>query len=196
MAAPHEIVAAPLTVYLAPVGTAFPAIDDEEAAFVTWEKLGQQGSKNVGEDGVNVEHGETTEDFTPAGSTMPIKRFRTAESFLISLELVDISPETYAKVMNNATVTQTPQGVGVAGESEFSLFRGDQVEAFAVLARGPSSVAEGGYFHYEFSRAFVSVNGTVTWNKGTPARLPIEIMAVKYEDTDDILVRVFEEAAS
>jgi len=69
MAAPEEVVAAPLTIWLAPVGTAFPEID--AAPGVGWEKLGTEGDMNYDESGVSVSHAETVNDFTPAGSTMP-----------------------------------------------------------------------------------------------------------------------------
>lgn len=188
---PFEIVAAPLKVYIGPVGTTFPDVDEEEAELnVAWELLGTQTDKNYTDGGVSVEHSEETSDFVPAGSTMAVKRFRTGESFLISLELADISPEVYAMVMNDATITTTNPAVGTPGDKAFSLFRGDQVAVWAVLARGPSSVADDLFSQYEFSRAHVSVNGPLTWNKGEPVALPVEIMATKYETTDDIVFRV------
>src|SRR4051794_8094622 len=140
MPAPNEVVASPLTIYLAAIGTAFPLIDDEPADFApAWVKLGTEGSNNYDDSGVSVSHAETVSDFTPAGSTMPTKRFRTAESFEMKVNLVDLSPDVYAKVMNDAHVTDVAAGSGIAGESYFDLFRGDQVNSFAVIARGQSS---------------------------------------------------------
>lgn len=190
MAAPNEVVADPLTIYLAPVGFAFPAIDEIPIGTLGWEKLGTEGSLNYDSSGVSVSHSETVNDFVPAGSTMPTKRFRTAESFEIKLNLVDISPDVYAKVMNDATVTDVAAGSGVAGESWFSLFRGINVASFAVLARGQSSVDNDMNLQYEFSKAFVSVNGDVVWNKGTPAMLPVTILAVRASDSDVIVCRI------
>lgn len=185
MPAPHEVVATPLTVYLADVGTAFPAVGEPEASFaVGWEKLGTEGSRNYGDSGVTVAHSEDVEDFTPAGSTFSTKRFRTGEAIEISLDLVDVSPEQYAKVMNDATVATA------SGVKSFSLVRGDQVNSFAVLARGMSGVDNDLNAQYEISKAFVSVNGDVVWNKGTPAMLPVTILAVIHDDTDDIVYRV------
>lgn len=188
---PFELVAAPLKVYLAPVGTAFPDVDEDEGDLdPAWVNLGTQTDKNYTDSGVEVEHSEETNDFTPAGSTMPVKRFRTGENFTISLELADISPDVYALVMNDAAVTDVAPGVGIPGESSFSLFRGETVAVFSVLARGPSSVADGLWSQYEFTRAHVSVNGPLTWNKGEPVALPVEIMATKYDDADVIHFRV------
>jgi len=185
-----EVVASPLTIYLAPVGFAFPAINAVPIVTSGWAKLGTEGDNNYAGSGVPVSHSETVSDFVPAGSTMPTKRFRTAESFEIKLNLVDISPKQYAKVMNGATVTDVAAGAGVAGESWFSLFRGINVNSFAVLARGESPVDNALTLQYEFSKAFVSVNGDVVWNKGTPAMLPISILAVKHSASDVIICRV------
>jgi hypothetical protein len=191
MAAPEEVVASPLTIYLAVVGTAFPAIDDAEGTFgVAWEKLGVAGSNNYDDSGVSLSHAETVNDFTPAGSTMPTKRFRTAESFETKLNLVDLSPASYAKVMNDATITTVAAGVGVAGEESFSLFRGDQVNSFALLARGLSPINNDLNMQYEFSKAFVSVNGDAVFKKGVPVALPISILAVKHATTDVIICRI------
>lgn len=185
MPAPHEVVAAPLTVYLAPVGTSFPTVSQPVASFpVGWEVLGTEGDRNYTDAGVTFSHGEEVEDWTPAGSTMPVKRFRTAESFMLSLELADISPDMYALVMNDATVASS------GGVDTFSLFRGDQVNSFAVIARGMSPVDNDLNMQYEFSKAFVSVNGDLTFNKGTPVALPVEILAVLHDDTDVIQVRI------
>jgi hypothetical protein len=188
MAAPEEILAYPLEVYLAIVGTAFPAIDAAPA--VAWVLLGVAGNLNYEDAGVVVSHGETVFDFTPAGSTMPSKRFRVAESLLTKLNLVDLSPDVYAKAMNGATVTTVAAGVGVAGESSFDLFRGDAVESFAVLMRGPSPADNTLNMQYEIPKAFVSVNGDVTFNKGVVASLPIEIQMIRHSSADDPKCRI------
>lgn len=190
MNSPDEITASPLTIYLADVGTAFPAIDDLEADFVGWDKLGENGDNNYDDSGVQVAHTEDVFDFTPAGSTMPVKRFRTAESFQVTLNLVDIGPVAYAKVMNDATVTTVAAGGGAAGEKHFSLFRGIQVNSFAMLARGVSPVDNDLNLQYEFGKTFVSVNGTVTYNKGAVAMLPVQILAARHSDSDVIVCRI------
>jgi hypothetical protein len=179
MPAPHEIVASPLTIYLATVGTAFPDVSDDPAGFdAAWEVLGTEGDKNYDDGGVTVSHDETVTDFTPAGSTMPTKRFRTGESFEITLDLVDLGPDAYAKVMNDAELTTT------GTDTSFSLYRGDQVSSFAVLARGMSTVDNDLNLQYVFSKAFVSVDGKVVWTKGKPVSLPVKIQAIRHSDTD------------
>lgn len=185
MPAPHEVVAAPLTLFLADVGTDFPDVADAVADFdAAWTMLGTEGDANYDDKGVTVSHNETTSDWTPAGRTMPSKRFRTGESFEITLDLVDISPTMYALVMNSAALTVE------GNQSWFDLFRGDQVNSFAVVARGMSSVDNALNLQYEFSNAYVSVDGNVVYKKGDPAALPTKIMAVKHATTDVIRCRI------
>jgi hypothetical protein len=194
MAAPEEIVAGPLTVWLAPVATAFPVIDAAPA--IAWTKVGTEGDANYDEEGVTVSHGETVFDFTPAGRTMPAKRFRVGESFETSLNLVDLSPEMYALAMNNAALTTVAAGVGTAGQKFLDLYRGDIVNSFAVIMRGHSSVDNDLTMQYEFSNAFVSVNGDVQYTKGKVAMLPLKIEAIKHADADVIRVRIQTAVAS
>jgi hypothetical protein len=186
MAAPEEILAFTLDLWLADVGTAFPLIDDVEASFAEdWGKLGTEGSLNYDENGVIIGHSETVFDFTPAGSTMVAKRFRTGENLLTKLGLVDVSPDQYAKVMNDAAITTIAAASGVAGSKEFDLYRGDKVAQFAILMRGVSPVDNDLVMHYKVPKAFVSVNGDVTYNKGVVAALPIEIEMIRHSSADN-----------
>jgi hypothetical protein len=197
MPAPHEIVAAPLVIYLAVIGTAFPLIDDLPADFdAAWEVLGTEGSKNYDDSGVSVSQSEEVSDFKPAGSTFPSKRFRTGESNLIKVNLVDIGAAAYAKVMNDAQITTVAFGSGVAGEQSFSLIRGDQVASFAVLLRGMSPADNDLNQQFEISKAFVSVNGDSVYKKGDPVMLPVEIEPIVHSDTDVILNRIQTHVAS
>lgn len=197
MAAPEEVLAFPLTMYLNSVGATMPLVDDDPADFdAAWEVLGTEGDLNYDDSGVVVSHGETVFDFTPAGSTMLTKRFRVGESLLTKLNLVDLSPDQYAKVMNDAQITTVAPTTGVAGEKSFSLFRGDQVASFAVLLRGVSPVDNDLNMQYEVPKAFVSVNGDATFNKGVATMLPIEMQMIRTSASDDPICRIQTHAAS
>lgn len=186
MAAPEEILAFPLTVYLAEVGTAMPTVDADPADFdAAWAVLGTEGDLDYDDNGVTMSHSETTFDVTPAGSTMPVKRFRTAEDLLTKLNLLDVSAEQYAKCMNNSAVTTVASGVGVAGHKKFSLFRGDKVAQFAALLRGVSPIDNDLNMQFEVPKCFVSVNGDVPFNKGVATILPIEIQMIRHSEADD-----------
>lgn len=179
MAAPEQNLAFPITLYLAPVDTAMPAIDDDPADFdPAWEVLGTDGDKDYDDSGVVMSQSETVFDLVPAGSTSVKKRFRTGESNLVKVNLIDVAPDAYAKVMNDAQIETIAPTTGVAGEKRFSLHRGDQVASFAVLGRGVSAVDNDLNMQFEWPKAFVSVNGDTTFNKGVAAALPVEIQPI------------------
>jgi hypothetical protein len=175
--APFEIVCAPYTVYVAPIGSAMPAIDDDEAAILAtpdWNLLGTSGAKNYTDAGVAVTHGQTVSDFTPAGSTTPRKVWRTGETLTVGLTLADVSPEQYALVINNAAISTVAAGVGTAGEKHFQLMRGVQVSTHAILVRGISSVDEALNAQYEIPCAYEAGNPAPTYSKANPAELAVE----------------------
>lgn len=177
MAAPFEIVCAPYTVYVAPVGTAFPATDAVPAS--AWKLSGTSGAKNYTDAGVTVTHGQTISEFTPAGSTTPRKTWRTAETLLVAYTLADVSPDQYAAVLNNAAVTTVAPGTTQAGEKHFELMRGVQVNTNAILVRGISSVDEALTAQYEIPCAYESGNPAPTYSKANPAELAVEWHALE-----------------
>lgn len=174
---PLEILAAPFTIWLAPVGEAFPAIDAAPAG--NWAKLGSNGDVNYDEDGVVVTHGQTIENWRGLGSTGPVKAWRTEEELQIGFTLVDISAAQYAKVLNNVEVTQTASGVGVPGTDAFGLSQGREVAAFALLARGASPGMEGGNAQYEVKKVYQGAEPAPTFQKGEPAGLECEFNALE-----------------
>lgn len=176
MAAPFEIVGAPYTVYTAPVGTAFPDID--AAPGVGWVLLGTSGAKNYDEDGVTVSHGQNIETFTPAGTTVPRKAFRTEEDAKVSLKLADLSPAVYAKVLNDATVTTVAAGAGTPGEKSFSIVQGVNVATLALLVRGPSSVDDSLNAQYELPSVYQSGEPEPQFTKGQVALLEVEFTII------------------
>lgn len=186
MAAPYEIIGAPLTLYLAPVGTAPPAVDDGEAAFdPAWSRVGTSGDKNYTEDGVVVNLEQTLTYFVGAGSTLKRKAFRTEEDFFIAVTLADLSPSQYARVINDAAITTQAPGVGVPGEKRFSLYRGPQVATFALLARGLSAVDDVLNAQYEVASVIEAGNKAIANTKGAPALLACEFRTIDAAGTGE-----------
>lgn len=177
---PHEIIASPLTLFVAAVGTAFPKID--EAPAEAWLKLGDLGSKNYTDDGVTVTTAQTVETFTPAGGTAPRKAFRTEESLAMGFTLVDLSPEQFAEVMDQAAITTVVAAKEVAGEKSFSLLRGLGVQHYALLARGESTVDNELVSQYEWPTVFQSGDPSPVYTKGEPAGLDVEFTAIEVEE--------------
>lgn len=178
MAAPFEIVAAPLTVYLAPVATAFPLLDVAPSG--SWTKLGTSGDKNYEEEGVKATHDQKIEVFRSAGGTGPRKAWRTEEDFLLEFTLVDLTPEQYAKVLNDATVTTV---AGPPATKKFNIQQGLVVAQFALLARGKSTVDDTKSAQYEVSLAIQAGNPEPAFNKGKPAGLACQFQALEHATT-------------
>jgi hypothetical protein len=171
---PYEVVASPLTVWVANVGTAFPAINATPSG--SWFQLGTSGNKNYADDGITVTHAETVQVFRPAGGTAPRKAFRTDEDFKIGFSLVDLTPEQYAKTLDDATITNT---AGPPGHKAFEVLRGLKVKAFALLARGVSPVDESLNAQYEVASCFQSADPAPKYSKGAPAELALEFTAIE-----------------
>ena len=179
--APFEIIAAPYEVYVAPVGEAFPDIADAPAG--AWELLGRSGSKNYDDEGVTITHEQTVEEFRPLGLAAPRKAFRTEEGLIIAFNLVDVSAAQYAKVINDATVTDTAAGVGTGGNLSFPLEMGFQVKQLAMLIRGsesPDATAASDDFNVQYEVPVVYQAGSPApqYQKGEPARLACEFRAL------------------
>lgn len=177
MAAPFEIVCAPYTVYVAPVGTAFPAVNAAPAS--TWSLSGTSGNKNYTDAGVAVTHGQTISEFTPAGSTTPRKVWRTGETLQVGYTLADVSPTQYATVMNNATLNTVASASGSPGNQNFELYRGVQVATNAILVRGISSINEIYNAQYEIPCAYQGSSPAPVYSKANPAELAVEWHALE-----------------
>ena len=173
---PYEIIGAPYTLWLAPVGEAFPLIDAAPAG--NWIKVGTNGDKNYSEDGVTVAHSQSFEQARPAGATGPVKAWRTEEDLMIRLSLWDLTLEQYAKAMNDATVATTAAGSGTAGFKTIGLSQGQDVALYSMLVRGISPY---GNFNaqYQVPRVYQSGNPEPVFKKGEPAALDLEFTALE-----------------
>ncbi|MBB5987433.1 hypothetical protein [Sphingobium lignivorans] len=176
---PHEILSGPLTLWRAPVGTAFPAIGAAPAG--AWLKIGTSGEKNYGEDGVTISHTQDIAQGRPVGRTGPVKAWRDSEDFLLRVTLWDFTLEQYQLALNNNTVGTTAPGVGTAGFKKIGLSQGRSVATFALLARGVFSPYGEGYAgQYELPRCYQSGSPEPVYSKGI-AGLELEFTAL--EDT-------------
>ena len=176
--APNELVSGPITLYTAPVGTAAPEVSAAPPS--PWEVLGTSDGDNISEDGVTVEFDETTEGQRTLGSTGLKKLFRTEEDVMVSCTLLDVSAETYAKVLNDAPVTTVAAAAGTAGVRQFNLLRGLTVRENAILAKGYSPYEADQSAQYWIPRTYIGLSGGPTYQKGEAAGLEVEIMAIEH----------------
>lgn len=102
---PFEIVAGPAEVYIAPTGTAFPAVTVAKNSLpVAWRWLGET------EGGVTVSHTQDTELLTTDQTIAPVKAIRTEEGLTVAFSLAQLTLENYAKALDDATLTTTAAG--------------------------------------------------------------------------------------
>ena len=178
MSEPYEIIAGPVTLFLAPAGTPFPAIGAEPGA--PWTKVGTKGDRNYSDDGVTVQHSQKNETVRPAGALGPVKAFRTEEDLMITVTLWDMTLEQYALALSGAAPTTTAAGVGTPGTKRIGLSRGGEVKTYAMLARGASAYGDLFTAQYEVPVVFQSGNPKITRKKGVPAGLELEMTALEH----------------
>lgn len=179
---PYEIIAAPFTVYWAPVGEPFPLIDAAPAG--NWVKIGTSGDRNYSDEGVTIAHDQTIEMFRAAGATGPVKASRTEELLAVRFTLWDLLLEQYRLALNNNAVATTAAGAGTAGFKELEIYRGLTVQTMALLVRGvvsPEGVGASGPWNsqYQLPVCFQSGSPQPVFAKGGPAGLALEFTALE-----------------
>lgn len=150
MSKPFEIIAAPFSVYIAPVGEPFPNVDEAPAG--NFVLLGTSGDRNYSEDGVKISHPQTHEFFRFLGATHPRKANRTEEDMMIEFDLADLTAAQYKFAMNENAITDVAAGSGTPGFQFFSLARGLVTAEHALLVRGPSAADDAFNSQYEIPR--------------------------------------------
>lgn len=182
---PYEIIAAPYTAWIAPVGTTFPTLDEDPSEL--WTKVGTSGALNyMSDEGVTVEHPQTVKYFRSLGDSGPRKGFRDEEDLKVRLVLADLTLEQYALAINQNTVTTVPAGMGTAGYRKLGFSRGFTVATVALLVRGSVSPYGADWIsQYQVWRAQQSGNPSVVYKKADPAGLALEWTALVDPDQDE-----------
>lgn len=177
---PFAMVVGPGQVYLAPVGTAFPAIDQPPSG--SWGLLGTLGNRNQSEAGIKIVHEQKVTEHFVSGSTGPQKATRQQERLIISGELEDLTLEQYTKLMSGLAIADTPEAAATAGYRTLNIRMGLDVAEFALLVRGASPYANGMNMDWRVPRVYQSTNPSPVLSKAGPAMLAFEFVAL--EDLD------------
>lgn len=173
---PNEIMVGPLEVYLSPVGTAFPDVDEVPAA--AWKLLGTNGTLNQAEGGITVSHPQTIKEHMNEGATGPIDAFRTGEGLEFSFTLEDMTAEQYTHAINGEAVTDTAAGTGTPGYRAINLYRGPTVKKYALLARGFSPYDPTLKLQYQVPICYQADNPAPAFNKSAPGALKLTFKAL------------------
>jgi hypothetical protein len=168
-----EIIATCSTVWLAPVGTAFPDITAEPGE--DWTLVGSAGTRNYAQAGVTILHDRNWVSSTPAAETGESVVSIEGESLRVQMELIDLTLEQYSIVLGGNVVTSSPAGPAEPGIATIGLaLRSGPARQFAVLLRGPSPYDEGLPSQYEFPRACEAGSPRITYRRGQPSGLAVE----------------------
>lgn len=172
---PYEIVAGPAKVYVAAVGTPFPAIDsvygvDVDFGTATWKSLGHTDG------GVQASHAQTIVPLRTDQVTAPVKMVRSEEDLEITFSLAELKIQNYATVLNQAIAGATVDG----NSKKINLYRGGSgVETFALLVRGDQLSPEGPYnLQYEVPNAYQGGAPQTAYTKDAKALLACAFMAI------------------
>lgn len=176
---PFEIIGAPLTLWVAPVGTAFPTIAAAPGA--GWIKVGTNGDRSYEQGGVTVTHGKAYDKVRPAGASGPVKVFLTEEDLMFGLTLLDITLEQYQLALNGNTITTVAPAAGQPGTKKIGLSEDvGRTKEYALLARGLSPYNEALAMQYCVPRCFQSGAPAPVFRKGgTGAGLALTFEALE-----------------
>lgn len=176
---PFSMVVGPGELYVAPTGESFPSVDETPEG--NWSKLGADGSRSFTEDGLTISNEQSLSERYVVGSTGARKAVRTQETMSVSGTLVDLTIENIAKILNDASVTETDEGASQIGTHEVDVYRGGDVNQFAVLIRYDSPYGDTWQTQVEIPVMYSSGNLEYTLNKET-SEVSFEFTAL--EDPD------------
>jgi hypothetical protein len=129
--APFQIIAGPAKVYVAPTGTAFPAVSVPSTSLDTggtWSPLGMTDG------GVKVMHPQTIVELRTDQVTSVVKAVRSEESLEITFSIAELTLDKYAVALNSLATSGVTSN---ANDKTVNLYRGgSQVQTMALVVRG------------------------------------------------------------
>jgi hypothetical protein len=170
---PYEIIVGVAQVYLAVPDTTFPDVDETPGA--AWVSLGC-----TDDDGVTVTHNRKYNEHYKGCSPMVQKVTLDTANEEIAFNLAEITPQRYAKLLDDVAVTAVAAAAGTPGTQYFRIEPNLWPTQFAMLIRGPSPLMDGSA-QYEYSRVSVSDNVEVKYSKSDASVLACKFTA--FEDT-------------
>lgn len=174
----REIISGPLTLFLAPVGTAFPAIT--AAPTTPWVRLGSNGARNYDVPGVTVMHSATINKVRSAGATGPMVGFVEDEDLMFRLTLLDFTLEQYTYALEQNPITTVAPATGVPGTRTMGLSKGmGRATEFALIAQGFSPYLDNQPARFLVPRCYQSGNVEAVHRKGQAVGISLEFTALE-----------------
>ncbi|MGH3171874.1 MAG: hypothetical protein ACRDN0_39200 [Trebonia sp.] len=173
---PQELLSCPLTLYVAPIGTAVPLVDTTPSG--TWVQVGVNGDLDYDSTGLTFTHNQTLATWTSVGSTAPSAVWRTDEQIELAVTLADTTAASYALALNDVAVTTVNATTGAPGESDVTLLQGTTVALFALLARGLSALNQTMNAQYAIPAVYQAANPAPVYKKGAPAELALTFATI------------------
>lgn len=174
---PQEVVASPLSLYVAAIGSSVPLLNATPPTG-TWTLVGVNGQNDYDSTGLTITHNQTYNSFQPVGTTAPITAWRVTEQITVSVTLADTSASAYALALNNVSVTTVAATTGTPGYSDVPLLQGVTTNMFALLCRGLSALNQSMNMQYWIPAVYQSAAPAPVYKLGTPAELALTFSAV------------------
>lgn len=155
-------------IYIAPQGTAFPALIAAVAS--PWRDLGET------EGGVKVAFDDKLEEKMVDQETGPVKVWRTEEHVTIETKLATATLENLADVLGVGVVT-VPASAGVAATRAVPLYAGFGIKEFSYLFRGFSAYGDFPA-QYELIRGYFGGASELDHQKGASTPISCKFFAL------------------
>lgn len=169
----YEILTGTGTLYIAPAGTAMPALTSAPSG--SWVSLGETDG------GVKVTKTQNIETFSSDQRTGKVKAIRTEEGVTVETNLMQATLENLANVLNGV-VTDTAPGSGTIGKRSLPLHAGADVDEFAILFRGDSPYSASYPGQYYIPRGYIDDDVEMEFVKDGKVLIPFKFEAL--EDLD------------
>ncbi|MBI5035565.1 MAG: hypothetical protein HZB51_34165 [Chloroflexi bacterium] len=159
-------------VYVAAVGTAFPALTATPGA--SWTDLG------VMQDGLELTPEREIKEIEVDSESGPVEAVITKEQLVLKTKLAEGTLENLAKVLGQ-TVTDTAPGAGTIGTREIPMYKGvGRVSRYAFLFRGETLSPYGTTYpaQYELPVGYFAGATGMAFKKGDNAQIPVEFHAL------------------
>ncbi len=179
---PYEVVAGSLELWLAPIGSVYPDVQD--TPFLPWAKIGTVGFRDYDDAGVKVAHKTKRELWRSAASNGPVKGWPTEEETTIGLKVADSTLELYKIAMGYNDITAVAAGVGTSGYKKMGLSQSNSLPQRALLLRGTglSAYMASGNMQYEFPVVVQTGDAQPAFVKGKAVTFDLEFTVL--EDPD------------